>query len=68
MAPILIHSDSVPAAARRALVAASALAPESRRELLESAARSLHHDAAVDCHDALELVGLSPDDTQACAE
>ena len=68
MAPILIHSEFVPETARRALVAASALAPEDRRTMLQSAARSLHHDAALDCHDALELVGLSPDDAHACTE
>jgi hypothetical protein len=58
MASILVHSDALPAAARDALSAAQDTPPESRRALLESAARILHEEVGLGCRDALELVGL----------
>jgi hypothetical protein len=58
MASLLAHSEGVPAAVRESLRAATALPPEHRAKLLESAARSLHREAGVACADALELVDL----------
>ncbi len=57
--PLLIHSDDVPASARDALRAASAMPAHQRRPHLEAAARALHHEFALDCADARELVGLT---------
>jgi hypothetical protein len=59
LAPLLIHSDQVPASARRALRAASEVPHDQRRPHLELAARVLHHELDLDCSDARELVGLS---------
>ncbi len=58
LAPLLIHSDSVPAKAREALRAVSAVPVEQRKSALRSVARLLHAETAIDCGDALELVGL----------
>jgi hypothetical protein len=58
LAPLLLHRDDVPAAARRALLAASAATVDERAPHLESAARILHHELDLDCMDARELVGL----------
>jgi hypothetical protein len=58
MAPLLMHSAQVPAAAREALRAALDADPDDRRAGLESAARILHGEVGLVCSDALELVGL----------
>jgi hypothetical protein len=58
VAPLLLHSEPVPAAARRALRAAHAAPPDQRRPHLEAAARIMHHELDLDCSDARELVGL----------
>ena len=58
LAPLLIHSESVPIKAREALRAVNAAPLEHRKSALRSAARVLHTEAAIDCGDALELVGL----------
>ena len=65
VAPLLIHSKNVPALARHALRAALDAPAHERRPHLESAARILHHELALDCADARELVGLS--DGGSCA-
>lgn len=59
MAPLLLHSEAIPASARTALRAANDLPGDQRRLQLESAARILHHELDLDCSDARELVGLS---------
>jgi hypothetical protein len=63
--PLLLHSDQVPTAARRALRAAYDAPIEERAPYLESAARILHRDGELDldCVDARELVGLSVEGT-----
>jgi hypothetical protein len=58
--PLLLHSDAVPASVRRVLQAAHNQPKAERKWLLESAARLLHHELALDCVDARELVGLAP--------
>jgi hypothetical protein len=59
LAPLLVHSAAVPLEAREALRAvASGLPLEQRKTALRSAARLLHTETALDCGDALELVGL----------
>jgi hypothetical protein len=60
VAPLLLHSDLVPAGARDELRAAYAAPERERTRHLELAARILHHEAALDCPDARELVGLAP--------
>jgi hypothetical protein len=62
MASLLAHSEHVPAAARRALLAARTVSAERRQELLTSAARILFDEGGVACPDALELVDLQPVD------
>lgn len=59
VAPLLIHSDAVPAEARDALLAASDASLEEKARALEVAARVLYHETDLDCRDARELVGLS---------
>jgi len=59
MVPLLIQSNDVPAAARRALRDARDAPPEGRSLHLEAAARSLYNDLGLDCDDARALVGLS---------
>lgn len=59
LAPLLLWSDDVPPTARRALREAQRSPLAERGPLLEAAARSLAHDAGLDCADARELVGLS---------
>jgi hypothetical protein len=61
LAPLLIHSDSVPPKAREALRAASAASLDQRKSALVSAARVLYTESALDCRDALEIVGLESD-------
>jgi hypothetical protein len=60
MAPLLIHSEQVPAAARDAIRAAYAAPPQRRTAGLEAAARVLHQTTGLECSDVLELVGLPP--------
>jgi hypothetical protein len=59
VAPLLIHSDAVPAEARDALLAASDASLEDKTRALELAARVIYHETDLDCQDARELVGLS---------
>ena len=61
LAPLLIHSESVPLKAREALLAASVAPFEHRKTALANAARVLHAESALDCRDALEIVGLQSD-------
>lgn len=61
LAPLLIHSDSVPAKAREALRLAHSAPVEERRTALASAARVLYSETALNCDDALEIVGLQND-------
>ncbi len=56
--PLLLHDDLVPAAARAELAAASTAPAHERTRHLELAARILYKEAALDCQDARELVGL----------
>jgi hypothetical protein len=58
LAPLLIHSESVPVKAREALRAVSAAPADQRKSALRSAARVLYSETSIDCGDALELVGL----------
>lgn len=58
VAPLLIHSTSVPDAARSAIRAAYEAPSDTRDEHLASAARILYAEAGLDCEDARELVGL----------
>jgi hypothetical protein len=58
MAPLLMHSEHVPAEARAAIRAAYEAPPESRSAGLESAARILYRETDLECSDVLELVGL----------
>jgi hypothetical protein len=58
-APLLIHSDHVPARARGALRAAFDAPADQRRPHLEAAAKILYRELDLDCSDARELVGLS---------
>jgi len=59
LAPLLIHSESIPAKAREALRAATSAPIEHRASALESAARVLYTETALDCRDAREIVGLA---------
>jgi hypothetical protein len=63
VATLLLHSAEVPPTARRALRAAHDAAVDERAPHLEAAARILNRDLrlGLDCRDARELVGLSPD-------
>jgi hypothetical protein len=58
LAPLLIHSESVPVKAREALRAVSSVKAEHRTSALHSAARVLYSETSLDCSDAMELVGL----------
>jgi len=58
LAPLLIHSESVPVRAREALRAVSAAPVDQRKSALRSAARVLYTETSLDCGDAMELVGL----------
>ena len=60
LAPLLVHHEGVPAAAREALRFATLAPPESREEALAQAARVLYDETDLDCSDVRELVGLSP--------
>lgn len=59
VARLLLDSDFIPHAARRALRTAFGTPPEERGPHLEAAARVLHHELDLDCRDARELVGLA---------
>jgi hypothetical protein len=61
MAPLLMHSEQVPAQAREALRIAYEASPADRSARLESAARILHRETGLDCRDVRELVGLPKD-------
>ncbi len=61
MAPLLMYSELVPAAAREALRAAYAVPAALRGASLESAARILHRETGLACTDVRELVGLDED-------
>ncbi len=61
MAPLLMHSEQVPAEARDAIRAAYDAPPEHRTASLEAAARVLHYSTGLECRDVRELVGLSGD-------
>jgi len=58
MAPLLMHSEQVPAEARDAIRAAYDAAPQHRAARLEAAARVLHQATGLECSDVRELVGL----------
>ncbi|MES1179449.1 MAG: hypothetical protein ABUL62_34350 [Myxococcales bacterium] len=58
LAPLLIHSESVPVKAREALRAISTAPTEHRKSALHSAAKALYSETSLDCGDAMELVGL----------
>jgi len=60
VASLLLHNEAIPAAARAALDAAREAPPDSRVQLLESAARILHEDVGLPCADAREVVDLGP--------
>ena len=56
--PLLLHEADLPASVRDALRSAAKAPETERRRHLEAAARALYRDAALDCDDARELVGL----------
>ena len=58
LAPLLMHSDSIPPNAREALRSASVAPAEQRKSALVSAARILYSETSIDCRDAMEIVGL----------
>jgi len=58
MAPLLMHSEHVPAVARAAIRAAYAAPPARRCAELESAARMLHRETGLAYDDVRELIGL----------
>jgi hypothetical protein len=58
IAPLLIHDDAVPPAAREALKAATSGPVERRTAALESAARVLYRETDLDCGEVRDLIGL----------
>ena len=58
MAPLLMHSEHVPAEARDAIRAAYDAPAAERSAGLESAARIIHRETGLACADVRELVGL----------
>jgi len=60
MMPLLIHSEALSNEVRTALKAAAVASLESRAAQLETAAHLLHREAALDCRDVRDLVGLGP--------
>jgi hypothetical protein len=67
MAPLLMHSQAVPAGARDAIRAAhDTKEPEERREILASAGRILLDETELDCHDVRELLDLPTDEDCGC--
>ena len=65
LAPLLLHSESVPPSAKQALRAASAAHPGERDAFLVEAAHILHAETGLACEDVKELVGL-PNDPRPC--
>jgi hypothetical protein len=61
MAPLLMHSEQVPAEARDAIRAAYNAPAQLRAARLEAAARILHRATGLGCSDVRELVGLPGD-------
>ena len=61
MAPLLMHSEHVPAEAREAIRAAYDAPPQRRSARLVAAARVLHETTGLGCSDVRELVGISSD-------
>jgi hypothetical protein len=61
MAPLLMHSEQVPATVREAIRRAYEAPPEHRGARFESAARILYQETDLECGDILELVGLPPE-------
>jgi len=59
MAPLLMHSEQVPAEARDAIRAAYDAPPQHLTASLEAAARVLHQATGLECSNVRELVGLS---------
>jgi hypothetical protein len=59
LAPLLIHSESIPHRAREALRSAALAPAEQKKTALASAARILHSETSIDCRDAMEIVGLN---------
>ncbi|MEO8553519.1 MAG: hypothetical protein ABI678_26275 [Kofleriaceae bacterium] len=66
VAPLLLHSDSIPEGARLALRDAFARPEDERPALLANVARILYREADLECSDALELLGLSVDTDLPC--
>lgn len=60
MMPLLIHSEALSHEVRAALKAAVVAAPDARSAELETAARLLHRESALDCTDVRDLMGLGP--------
>lgn len=60
MAPLLMHSPDLPSSLRDALRAAYTAQPAQRTGHLVAAARIIHAELDLACHDARELVGLPP--------
>jgi hypothetical protein len=65
MAPLLIHSDSVPPSAKAAL--REATTSTEPKALLVEAAKALYAETGLPCEDVLELVGLTKEDC-GCSE
>ena len=61
MAPLLMHSEQVPAEARDAIRAAYDAPPQHRIASLQAAARVLYQTTGLECSDVRELVGLPGD-------
>ncbi len=58
VAPLLIHEEDVPAAARAAVKAAYEAPLGERDRMLESAARVVYRETDLDCDDVRDLFGL----------
>jgi len=58
LAPMLMHSEAVPAEVRSALRAASEASPDRRKTELKLAAQTLYQVTDLDCTDVRELLGL----------
>lgn len=59
LAPLLVHSEAIPAKAREALRYATSAPAEHRKLALAKAARVIYAETALDCDEAMEIVGLS---------
>jgi hypothetical protein len=60
IAPLLLHTEGIPLTAQATLRKALVSPPHVRPSLLMAAAAILHRELAVDCADALEVVGIDP--------